>query len=114
MISLFYQNDRGISLLWQVKYLQLTFDWQTSGARLVANVFFPLFAGRSRGAIISQYYNRTMQLRRHRQSRPSIRDFSRSSRPSIRGYGGVESDGGDLNEEGEDHSNFVFLDVFFL
>ncbi|KAG7491192.1 hypothetical protein MATL_G00000320 [Megalops atlanticus] len=43
--------------------------------------------GRSRGAIISQYYNRTMQLRRRRQTRPSIRDFSRSARPSIRGYG---------------------------
>ncbi|XP_076133868.1 transmembrane channel-like protein 6b isoform X2 [Alosa pseudoharengus] len=55
--------------------------------------------GRSRGAIISQYYNRTMQLRRRRQSRPSIRDFSHSSRPSIRGYGGVESDLGDLHEE---------------
>ncbi|KAJ0033275.1 hypothetical protein NQD34_000382 [Periophthalmus magnuspinnatus] len=48
--------------------------------------------GRNRGAIISQYYNRTMQLRRRRQSRPSIRDFSRSSRPSIRGYG-IEADG---------------------
>ncbi|XP_030627167.1 transmembrane channel-like protein 6b [Chanos chanos] len=47
--------------------------------------------GRSRGAIISQYYNRTMQLRRRRQSRPDIRNFSRSARPSIRGYG-VESD----------------------
>ncbi|TDH15836.1 hypothetical protein EPR50_G00013760 [Perca flavescens] len=43
--------------------------------------------GRSRGAIISQYYNKTMQLRRRRQSRPAIRDFSRSARPSIRGYG---------------------------
>ncbi|XP_064180876.1 transmembrane channel-like protein 6b isoform X1 [Anguilla rostrata] len=43
--------------------------------------------GRSRGAIISQYYNRTMQLRRRRQTRPSIRDLSRSARPSIRGYG---------------------------
>lgn len=50
--------------------------------------------GRNRGAIISQYYNRTMQLRRRRQSRPSIRDFSRSSRPSIRGYG-IEADGPD-------------------
>ncbi|CAL1601909.1 unnamed protein product [Knipowitschia caucasica] len=49
--------------------------------------------GRNRGAIISQYYNRTMQLRR-RQSRPSIRDFSRSSRPSIRGYG-IEEDSTD-------------------
>ncbi|XP_078133322.1 transmembrane channel-like protein 6b [Sander vitreus] len=43
--------------------------------------------GRSRGAIISQYYNRTMQLRRRRQSRPAIRDFSCSARPSIRCYG---------------------------
>ncbi|XP_029355053.1 transmembrane channel-like protein 6b isoform X3 [Echeneis naucrates] len=43
--------------------------------------------GRSRGAIISQYYNRTLELRRRRQTRPSIRDFSPSARPSIRGYG---------------------------
>ncbi|KAF6739127.1 Transmembrane channel-like protein 6 [Oryzias melastigma] len=43
--------------------------------------------GRSRGAILSQYYNKTLQLRRRSQSRPSIRDFSHSSRPSIRGYG---------------------------
>ncbi|XP_034044354.1 transmembrane channel-like protein 6b [Thalassophryne amazonica] len=50
--------------------------------------------GRSRGAIISQYYNRTMQLRRRRQSRPAIQDISRSARPSIRGYG-VESDSTD-------------------
>ncbi|KAK9539765.1 hypothetical protein VZT92_002266 [Zoarces viviparus] len=50
--------------------------------------------GRSRGAIISQYYNRTMQLRRRRQSRPAIRDFSRSARPSIRGYG-MEADSTD-------------------
>uniref|UniRef100_A0AAY4EGE9 Transmembrane channel-like protein n=1 Tax=Denticeps clupeoides TaxID=299321 RepID=A0AAY4EGE9_9TELE len=35
-----------------------------------------------------------MQLRRRRQSRPSIRDFAPSSRPSIRGYGGVETDAG--------------------
>uniref|UniRef100_A0A7N6AML7 Transmembrane channel-like protein n=1 Tax=Anabas testudineus TaxID=64144 RepID=A0A7N6AML7_ANATE len=60
----------------------------------------PSLSGRSRGAIISQYYNRTMQLRRSRQSRPSIRDFSRSARPSIRGYG-VEADGTDA-EGGED------------
>ncbi|XP_061625843.1 transmembrane channel-like protein 6b isoform X3 [Phyllopteryx taeniolatus] len=50
--------------------------------------------GRSRGAIISQYYNRTMQLRRRKQSRPSIQDFSRSARPSIRGYG-METDNTD-------------------
>ncbi|XP_044047320.1 transmembrane channel-like protein 6b [Siniperca chuatsi] len=52
--------------------------------------------GRSRGAIISQYYNRTMQLRRRRQSRPSIRDFSHSARPSIRGYG-MEADSTDAD-----------------
>ncbi|KAA0707357.1 Transmembrane channel-like protein 6 [Triplophysa tibetana] len=55
--------------------------------------------GRSRGAIISQYYNRTMQLRRRRQSRPSIQHFPRSARPSIRGYR-VETDGTGF-EEGE-------------
>ncbi|XP_067243757.1 transmembrane channel-like protein 6b [Chanodichthys erythropterus] len=54
--------------------------------------------GRSRGAIISQYYNRTMQLRRRRQSRPSIQHFPRSARPSIRGYR-VETDGADFEEE---------------
>ncbi|XP_017333894.1 transmembrane channel-like protein 6b isoform X1 [Ictalurus punctatus] len=42
--------------------------------------------GRSRGAILSQYYTRTMQMCRHRQSQPSIRSFSRSARPSICGY----------------------------
>ncbi|XP_069561145.1 transmembrane channel-like protein 6b [Brachyistius frenatus] len=57
--------------------------------------------GRSRGAIISQYYNRTMKLRRSRQSRPSIRDFSRSARPSICGYG-MEADTTDA--EGSDAS----------
>uniref|UniRef100_A0A3Q3EXG6 Transmembrane channel like 6 n=1 Tax=Labrus bergylta TaxID=56723 RepID=A0A3Q3EXG6_9LABR len=53
--------------------------------------------GRSRGAIISQYYNRTMQLRRRRQSRPSIKDFSHSARPSIRGYG-MEADSTDAQD----------------
>ncbi|XP_053713644.1 transmembrane channel-like protein 6 isoform X1 [Synchiropus splendidus] len=48
--------------------------------------------GRSRGAIISQYYNRTMKLRRRKQSRPTIHEFSRSARPSILGYG-METDG---------------------
>ncbi|KAL3996046.1 receptor-type tyrosine-protein phosphatase U [Sarotherodon galilaeus] len=43
--------------------------------------------GRNRGAIISQYCNKTLKLRRRRQTRPSIRDFSPSSRPTIRSYG---------------------------
>ncbi|KAK2919300.1 transmembrane channel-like protein 6b [Channa argus] len=56
--------------------------------------------GRSRGAIISQYYNRTMQLRRRKQSRPSIRDVSRSARPSIRGYGmETDSTDGEMNKK---------------
>ncbi|KAL1005508.1 hypothetical protein UPYG_G00060000 [Umbra pygmaea] len=53
--------------------------------------------GRNRGAIISQYYNRTMQLRRRRQSRPALGAFSRSARPSICGYG-IEVDGNDADE----------------
>ncbi|XP_057572624.1 transmembrane channel-like protein 6 isoform X1 [Hippopotamus amphibius kiboko] len=41
--------------------------------------------GRSRGAIISQYYNRTVRLRR-RASQPQPRDVGRSARPSLRMY----------------------------
>uniref|UniRef100_A0A2K6CZL8 Transmembrane channel-like protein n=3 Tax=Macaca nemestrina TaxID=9545 RepID=A0A2K6CZL8_MACNE len=41
--------------------------------------------GRSRGAIISQYYSRTVQLRR-RSSRPLLGDFVLSARPSLRLY----------------------------
>lgn len=51
-------------------------------------------AGRSRGAILSQYYNRTLQLRRRRSTRPALQDFSRAARPSIRGYR-IETDSGD-------------------
>ncbi|KAM3864574.1 transmembrane channel-like protein 6b [Diretmus argenteus] len=71
--------------------------------------------GRSRGAIISQYYNRTMQLRRRRQSRPSIRDFSRSGRPSIRGYGvetdSMEADGGEASKRDHLVNNLQNLSV---
>ncbi|XP_074555046.1 transmembrane channel-like protein 6b [Halichoeres trimaculatus] len=62
--------------------------------------------GRSRGAIISQYYNRTMQLRRRRQSRPAIKDFSRSARPSIRGYG-IEADTTDADAEASKRERLV-------
>ncbi|XP_062937440.1 transmembrane channel-like protein 6 isoform X2 [Cynocephalus volans] len=41
--------------------------------------------GRSRGAVISQYYNRTVRLRR-RSSRPLLGEVSRSARPSLRLY----------------------------
>lgn len=71
--------------------------------------------GRSRGAIISQYYNRTMQLRRRRQSRPSIRDFSRSARPSIRGYGmeadTTDSEGAELSKREHLVNNLQNLSV---
>ncbi|XP_057265594.1 transmembrane channel-like protein 6 isoform X1 [Pezoporus wallicus] len=41
--------------------------------------------GRSRGAIISQYYNRTARLR-HRSSRPPLQQLCRAARPSLRLY----------------------------
>ncbi|NXH15449.1 TMC6 protein, partial [Bucco capensis] len=41
--------------------------------------------GRSRGAIISQYYNRTARLRRQ-SSRPPLQQLSRTARPSLRQY----------------------------
>ncbi|XP_065549690.1 transmembrane channel-like protein 6 isoform X4 [Lathamus discolor] len=41
--------------------------------------------GRSRGAIISQYYNRTARLRR-RSSRPPLQQLCRAARPSLRLY----------------------------
>ncbi|XP_032726388.1 transmembrane channel-like protein 6 [Lontra canadensis] len=53
--------------------------------------------GRSRGAIISQYYNRTVQLRR-RVSRPELRGVGRSARPSLRLYD-LELDPAVLEEE---------------
>uniref|UniRef100_A0A3P8YRI5 Transmembrane channel-like protein n=1 Tax=Esox lucius TaxID=8010 RepID=A0A3P8YRI5_ESOLU len=59
--------------------------------------------GRSRGAIISQYYNRTMQLRRRRQSKPSAGHFSRSARPSICGYGVETDDVTDGDRNKRDH-----------
>ncbi|XP_055264444.1 transmembrane channel-like protein 6 isoform X1 [Moschus berezovskii] len=53
--------------------------------------------GRSRGAIISQYYSRTVKLRR-RAGRPQLRDIGRSARPSLRLYD-LELDSAVLEEE---------------
>ncbi|KAF6299948.1 transmembrane channel like 6 [Rhinolophus ferrumequinum] len=53
--------------------------------------------GRSRGAIISQYYNRTVRLRR-RTSRPQLGHLGRSARPSLRLYD-LELDSTALEEE---------------
>ncbi|XP_077829163.1 transmembrane channel-like protein 6 isoform X2 [Macaca mulatta] len=55
--------------------------------------------GRSRGAIISQYYSRTVQLRR-RSSRPLLGNFVLSARPSLRLYD-LELDPTAREEEGE-------------
>nr|KAF6417461.1 transmembrane channel like 6 [Molossus molossus] len=55
--------------------------------------------GRSRGAIISQYYNRSVRLRR-RASRPQLRVLGRSAWPSLRLYD-LELDSVTLEEEGE-------------
>uniref|UniRef100_A0A8C8S992 Transmembrane channel-like protein n=1 Tax=Pelusios castaneus TaxID=367368 RepID=A0A8C8S992_9SAUR len=53
--------------------------------------------GRSRGAVISQYFTRTAKLRR-RSSRPPLDQVSRSSRPSFRHYD-LELDAGHAAEE---------------
>lgn len=55
--------------------------------------------GRSRGAIISQYYNRTVRLRR-RSSRPLLGNVVPSARPSLRLYD-LELDSTILEEDGE-------------
>ncbi|XP_030390883.1 transmembrane channel-like protein 6 isoform X1 [Gopherus evgoodei] len=60
--------------------------------------------GRSRGAIISQFYNRTVKLRR-RSSRPPLRQVSRSARPSLRQYD-LELDSGHA-EQKDTHSLLV-------
>lgn len=54
--------------------------------------------GRSRGAIISQYYNRTVRLRRRRNSRPVLGQVLCSARPSLRLYD-LELDSAALEEE---------------
>ncbi|XP_057357725.1 transmembrane channel-like protein 6 isoform X3 [Manis pentadactyla] len=53
--------------------------------------------GRSRGAIISQYYGRTVRLRR-RTGRPRLGGSGRSARPSLRLYD-LELDSATLQEE---------------
>lgn len=66
---------------------------------LLSNTLPPGFQGRSRGAIISQYYNRTVRLRR-RSSRPLLGNVLRSARPSLRLYD-LELDSTILEEDGE-------------
>ncbi|XP_042308301.1 transmembrane channel-like protein 6 isoform X2 [Sceloporus undulatus] len=53
--------------------------------------------GRSRGVILSQYYNRTARLRR-RSSRAPLQEVSRSARPSIRQLD-IELDSGHEEED---------------
>lgn len=57
--------------------------------------------GRSRGAIISQYYNRTVKLRRW-ASRPQLGTLHRSARPSLRMYD-LELDPTTCKEEEKRH-----------
>lgn len=56
-------------------------------------------AGRNRGAIISQYCNRTARLRR-RSNRAPFQEVSRSARPSLRQLG-LELDSGQEEEDGK-------------
>ncbi|KAH0629397.1 hypothetical protein JD844_011449 [Phrynosoma platyrhinos] len=53
--------------------------------------------GRSRGAILSQYYNRTARLRR-RSTRVPLQEVSRSARPSVRQLD-IELDSGHEEED---------------
>ncbi|XP_037401294.1 transmembrane channel-like protein 6b isoform X1 [Pygocentrus nattereri] len=71
--------------------------WSTATLRVLSSMPSRTI-GRSRGAILSQYYNRTMQLCRRRQSRPAVHSFSRSARPSICGYR-VETDPANFDRE---------------
>uniref|UniRef100_A0A5F8H183 Transmembrane channel-like protein n=1 Tax=Monodelphis domestica TaxID=13616 RepID=A0A5F8H183_MONDO len=56
-------------------------NYNSATLRILANMPSRTI-GRSRGAIISQYYNQTVKLRR-KNSRPLLRDMSSSARPSI-------------------------------
>lgn len=58
-----------------------------------------VLAGRNRGAIISQYCNRTARLRR-RGSRAPLQEVSRSARPSLRQLG-LELDSDQEEEDGK-------------
>ncbi|XP_070082012.1 transmembrane channel-like protein 6 isoform X4 [Equus przewalskii] len=59
-------------------------DYSTATLRILASMPSRTI-GRSRGAILSQYYNRTVRLRR-RGSRPPLGGVGRSARPSLRLY----------------------------
>ncbi|XP_045840123.1 transmembrane channel-like protein 6 isoform X2 [Meles meles] len=71
-------------------------EYSTATLRILASMPSRTI-GRSRGAIISQYYNRTVRLRR-RVSPPELRSVGRSARPSLRLYD-LELDPAALEEE---------------
>uniref|UniRef100_A0A8B9MY15 Transmembrane channel-like protein n=1 Tax=Accipiter nisus TaxID=211598 RepID=A0A8B9MY15_9AVES len=69
-------------------------------------------AGRSRGAIISQYYNRTARLRR-RSSRPPLQQLCHTARPSLRQYD-LETDPARATLEGEDKRSLLVKELLSL
>ncbi|KAG6936838.1 transmembrane channel like 6 [Chelydra serpentina] len=71
-------------------------DFSSATLRIVASMPSRTI-GRSRGAVISQCYNRTAKLRR-RSSRPPLHQISRSARPSLRQYD-LELDTGHVEQE---------------
>uniref|UniRef100_A0A8C3XPC5 Transmembrane channel-like protein n=1 Tax=Chelydra serpentina TaxID=8475 RepID=A0A8C3XPC5_CHESE len=71
-------------------------DFSSATLRIVAGMPSRTI-GRSRGAVISQCYNRTAKLRR-RSSRPPLHQISRSARPSLRQYD-LELDTGHVEQE---------------
>ncbi|XP_040438184.1 transmembrane channel-like protein 6 isoform X1 [Falco naumanni] len=59
-------------------------SYSSASLRILANMPSRTI-GRSRGAIISKYYNRTARLRR-RSSRPPLQQLCHAARPSLRQY----------------------------
>ncbi|XP_056673391.1 transmembrane channel-like protein 6 isoform X4 [Monodelphis domestica] len=74
-------RDKGRGHQLQLEPCRAPQNYNSATLRILANMPSRTI-GRSRGAIISQYYNQTVKLRR-KNSRPLLRDMSSSARPSI-------------------------------
>uniref|UniRef100_A0A8C0BVC4 Uncharacterized protein n=1 Tax=Buteo japonicus TaxID=224669 RepID=A0A8C0BVC4_9AVES len=85
--------------------------YSSASLRILANMPSRTI-GRSRGAIISQYYNRTARLRR-RSSRPPLQQLCHTARPSLRQYD-LESDPARATLEGEDKRSLLVKELLSL
>uniref|UniRef100_A0A663DLS3 Transmembrane channel-like protein n=1 Tax=Aquila chrysaetos chrysaetos TaxID=223781 RepID=A0A663DLS3_AQUCH len=85
--------------------------YSSASLRILANMPSRTI-GRSRGAIISQYYNRTARLRR-RSSRPPLQQLCHTARPSLRQYD-LETDPARATLEGEDKRSLLVKELLSL